>query len=229
LRVAVFSDIHGNISGLKAVLLFIDKLGDVDTIVAAGDLLGGGPGTENVIDILIDRNVHVLKGNMDEVWTDFEGSIEKVPVRFHDYVYETTAWLHGRMSRPYWEFLSDLPLFKTIEIAPGHVMMLCHSTPKSAWEPVCAAHADRSILRAAYGSYDAEVIVYGHFHSHHVIPMESKLLVNVASVGLGTEGMSALTVIDYVGGHWAVKQYMLPYDVHEEKRLMHELRVPEFR
>ena len=43
-RIAVFSDVHGNITGLRAVVDAIDDIGPFDDVICAGDILGGGPG-----------------------------------------------------------------------------------------------------------------------------------------------------------------------------------------
>ncbi|HZB94438.1 MAG TPA: metallophosphoesterase, partial [Herpetosiphonaceae bacterium] len=72
MKIAVFSDIHGNISGLNAVLAAIDTLGGADLLFAAGDLLGGGPGTEDVLDLLLTRQVRMVRGNADEIIIDID-------------------------------------------------------------------------------------------------------------------------------------------------------------
>ena len=41
MRIAVISDIHGNVRALEAVLARIRALGDIDRLVVAGDLLSG--------------------------------------------------------------------------------------------------------------------------------------------------------------------------------------------
>lgn len=67
MKVALFSDIHGNITGLKAALAFLDKIGGADMLFAAGDTLGGGPGAEDVLDLLLERNVRMVLGNHEEL------------------------------------------------------------------------------------------------------------------------------------------------------------------
>src|SRR3712207_7755981 len=54
-RVALFSDIHGNIVGLEAVLARLDALGGADVIYALGDFLAIGPGPEDLLELLLAR------------------------------------------------------------------------------------------------------------------------------------------------------------------------------
>jgi hypothetical protein len=56
---------------------------------------------------------------------------------------------------------------------------------------------------------------YGHYHGHHVISLDGKLLVNVVGVGIGDD-LAAFTLVDY-DDRWVVRQYQVPYDGREEK------------
>jgi predicted phosphodiesterase len=70
MRVALFSDLHGNIVGLQAVLARIDQLGGADVIFALGDFLAVGPGGDDLLDMLIARQVRMIRGNWDEIFID---------------------------------------------------------------------------------------------------------------------------------------------------------------
>lgn len=52
MRLALISDIHGNITGLKAVFGHIQKIGGVDALYALGDLVGFGVAADEVLDLL---------------------------------------------------------------------------------------------------------------------------------------------------------------------------------
>jgi hypothetical protein len=53
-----------------------------------------------------------------------------------------------------------------------------------------------------------------------------QLLLNVASVGLGWEGLSNLTLLTYIHGHLSIQQYQVPYDVDEHNRLVQKRGMP---
>ena len=52
MRGALFSDLHGNIVRLQAVLARIEQLGGADAIFALGDFLAVGPGGDDLLDQL---------------------------------------------------------------------------------------------------------------------------------------------------------------------------------
>jgi predicted phosphodiesterase len=227
MKLGLCSDIHGNISGLKAVLAHIDALGGVDRFVAAGDIVGGGPGAEDLLDLLRERGATMLRGNSEEVALHVETTIRRVPERFKAYQQDTVEWLRANLSQPYWELLAALPLTETIEVAPGRTVLICHATPRSCWEPVCSPNTPADALRTAYGQLDADVVIYGHWHGSHVLSLDGKLLVNVASVGLRKDGLSAFSVIEYTDERWIIQQYQIPYDTKEEAKLMIRREVPQ--
>ena len=65
MKIALFSDIHGNVTALKAVIAAIEALGGADLMVAAGDLVSGESGTDEIIELLEARGVLAVKGDSD--------------------------------------------------------------------------------------------------------------------------------------------------------------------
>ena len=57
-RIAVFSDIHGNLHALNAVLEAIDDLG-LRTLVCCGDVVGYGafPNECKILDLWLERSI----------------------------------------------------------------------------------------------------------------------------------------------------------------------------
>ena len=64
-RTALISDIHGNLGGLLAVIADIEACG-CDRILCLGDLVDGGGGDEEVVELLRRRAVRSVRGNHDE-------------------------------------------------------------------------------------------------------------------------------------------------------------------
>lgn len=65
IKIAVISDVHANLEALEAVLLDIEALG-VNTIISAGDSVGYGPNPDEVIKIMMERDIPSVMGNHDE-------------------------------------------------------------------------------------------------------------------------------------------------------------------
>src|SRR5438046_10076304 len=101
-------DSHGNGTGLKTVLAHLETLGGWDGLYVRGDMLGGGPGTEDVLDILMERQAHMLRGNWEELLLEVEAHADKTlnpPL-----ARASAAWLQERLSTPYVEMIRALPL-----------------------------------------------------------------------------------------------------------------------
>lgn len=62
MKVAVFTDIHGNLQALEAILKDIEKE-QVDKIICLGDVIGIGPEPRECLDLIMNSNVEMLLGN----------------------------------------------------------------------------------------------------------------------------------------------------------------------
>ena len=244
MKIVIFSDIHGNISGLKAVLQAIDNEGGADTLIAAGDLIGGGPGTDDLLDLLQERQVRMLRGNAEEVWLDineawnqmYELWKEMEPERdfdlerkkWMDELRPTAEWMQNHLSQSNFDLLAQLPLSITVDVAPNHRVFVCHATPDSPWPPITGPNTSSQLLHETYSHIDADVIAFGHVHQYHMRTLEGKLLINVASVQerKNVPGHSAFTWLKYEENNWIVEQMLVPYDTVEEARLTAERHVP---
>ena len=78
MRIALFSDIHGNTPGLRAVLAHLDAEGGADQIFALGDMLGGGPGADEIIELLLERSAHMIRGNHEEMYRNDDTWLERI-------------------------------------------------------------------------------------------------------------------------------------------------------
>jgi hypothetical protein len=76
MRIAVFSDIHGNSVGLQAVFAQLEAHAPLDAVYALGDFLAIGPGAEDVIELLVEHDARMIRGNWDE---SFGGSTRTWP------------------------------------------------------------------------------------------------------------------------------------------------------
>jgi predicted phosphodiesterase len=62
MKLAIISDIHGNMEALNEVLIDIDKR-HVDAMICLGDMVGYGPEPEEVIRTIIEREIPTIMGN----------------------------------------------------------------------------------------------------------------------------------------------------------------------
>jgi predicted phosphodiesterase len=229
-RVALISDVHGNTLGLRAVLAALEREGGADVVCAAGDLVGGGSGTDEVLDLLLARGVRLVRGNAEDYLADLDAALAREPREWRRRFLRARAeWLGERLSTAHAALLRGLPASLTVDLSPGR-LFVCHATPASTTGSECDGAAPPGAVARAYGGVRADVVAYGHDHRSHVRALGRKLLVNVASVGSRPEhdGLSAYTLLDCLGGGRTVRQRFVPFDAAEEARRCAAARLPAF-
>lgn len=223
LRIALFSDIHGNLTGLRAVLAAISGWGGADLRIAAGDLIGGESATDEVLDLLREHDVRLVRGDSDteEKLIRLEAQAEAHPGSTRSpasWYRAMRLWIEANLSVSGRELLNALPLSLTVEAAPGQRLYVCHASPRSVGDRVCAPEAPAEIVRQAFDGAEAEVVAFGHAHTPFVRLLDGRPYVNVASVGFRSDGLSRCTMLTFADGHWQIAQHAVPYDVAEERR-----------
>lgn len=207
MRLALFSDIHGDLAGLNAVLAQVERLGGADAIYALGDLIGVGPAAGSVLDRLVERQVRMLRGNWEDMILDLPAHLHRIDKPW--LATPAVAAARADLSEDHLALLRELPVDVALEPARGRRVWLCHAAPGNPWSMTCRPDVPLETLREAYGGTSAEVVVYGHNHAHHVIGLDGKLLVNVASVGMRADGYAAFTLLDFAG-RWTLRQLLAP-------------------
>ncbi len=152
MRLAVFSDIHGNAEALEACLDHAAEL-NVTGYVILGDLVGYGPDPERVIDIiagLSERGAIVLKGNHDE-------AIERGTDQMNGVAAEAIRWTRDRLDFSQKAFLAQLPM----TLMRNDVFFVHASAERpEAWPYVDTTSAAIACLVAS----EARITVCGHTH-----------------------------------------------------------------
>jgi len=69
MRIAIVSDIHGNLDAFNSVLSDIDQ-SRVEAIVSLGDIVGYGPEPRQVVELIQKRNIPSVIGNHELAITD---------------------------------------------------------------------------------------------------------------------------------------------------------------
>lgn len=177
MRIAVLSDIHGNLAALNAVLADVARRGAQIT-VNLGDSLSGPLQPAETADQLMELDLPTIRGN-------HERQLLTLPP---ERMGASDAHTHARLSARHRDWLASLPA--TLRLTDE--VFLCHGTPDSDLdyfletvtpEGVRAA-TDDEVEARAFGC-DAPVILCGHTH----IPRQrtlanGRLVVNPGSVGL---------------------------------------------
>jgi putative phosphoesterase len=202
LRIAVVSDIHGNLLALDAVMTDVEAQAP-DEIWCGGDLAWGGPWASECIARVRDAGWPTVRGNTD-VWITgdpqtVEGAAERNEM-------ESVAEAHA-ISKEDAAWLLNLPL--------GHSgagsILLVHGTPQSPFE---APQPDAPAAEFAPYLGEAAIVVYGHVHQAFVRRLSDGTIVcNPGSVAFPEDGDTAsYLLIDLEGPEWVLRIRRVPFD-----------------
>lgn len=199
MKVALLSDIHGNIDALQAVF---DHLPSVDAVIVAGDVLGYYPFFEECIVKLQQREAHCICGNHEAYQRGMLPLPAKSVLQWFRQMFERDA---SRSARRWLEGLST-----SLEILfEGERMMVCHGSPWSMTEYIQPDFSDWQRFEAVA----ADTIVLGHTHRPMKVRRGKKLLVNPGSVGQPRDGDSRAAYAVYDVEKKEVAFHRVAYDV----------------
>lgn len=123
MKIAVISDIHGNIYALMRALEDIEDQ-KVDTIICLGDLVGYGPHPNEVIAMIKRKNIICLKGNYDASVVDESYTF----IRENNINSFSLPWTVEELRAANKFYLNSLPTSITLEFE-GKKILFVHGSP----------------------------------------------------------------------------------------------------
>lgn len=105
-RIAIFTDVHGNLEALESIIGDI-KRQDVDDIICLGDTIGFGPNSKECLDLIISNNIKMVLGNHELCCLKGTDIDEKIGFDLKKH-YE---WVKNSLSEKEISFLKKCPLY----------------------------------------------------------------------------------------------------------------------
>ena len=221
MRIAVVSDIHGNLPALEAVLTDLRARG-ADAVLNLGDSLSGPLLPLETAQFLMGQDWPTIAGNHErQVLT--QGPEEWGP---------SDAYARSRLTAAELAWMAALPATARF----GDEVFLCHGTPDSdldslleTLEPGGIRPATAGEVEARLGSCSAPVVLCGHTHVARAVRSRSgQLIVNPGSVGLPalhtTQPFRVVVetgspdaryaLLDRHAGGWTASLVTVPYGHH---------------
>lgn len=227
MRVAVLSDIHGNLVALDAILADLAHQGPVDHIVVAGDLVWAGPWPAEVVDRVRAISTAVVQGNTDAF---FKHTPDNTPTgKDGDRFTAHWQWMQTQLGPERAAYLAGLPF--SCRISPhsahngagaSHDLLVVHANPVDLDRPIEPGTPESALDTLLAGSGEWAVLAFGHIHIPSVRAWRGRLLVNVASVGLPMDGdpRAAYALLTWDGERWHVEHRRVFYNVPVVTRQM---------
>lgn len=211
LKIAVLSDVHGNLPALEAVLRDCAKHG-IEQIWYLGDFVGYIPFPNEVIERLRDENAVSIIGNYDLKVLSFARNAQQWEKQKSLEKYSAFEWNYKALSEASKRYLRTLPKERRIKVA-GLDVLLTHGSPADNEEgigPTMPAKRLDELAKIA----GADLVLCGHTHRPFKKLAGNVLFVNAGSVGR-PEGdtRASYAILNFAGGRVAVRHYKVKYDI----------------
>lgn len=220
MRTAILSDVHANAVALRAVLADLEDH-PVDQVVCLGDMVQGGSGPADVVELLRERGWPTVMGNADAFLLDprtAEG-VEEITER----QLEIRRWSLEQLSESQRAYVASFTPTVRADLGDRRTLLACHATPTSYHDVVFPA-APESELLALLGPVDTSIVAGGHTHQQFVRRLGDALFLNPGSVGLSydlqrpegalrADPWAAYAVVTTGGGRLSVELVRVPLDV----------------
>jgi predicted phosphodiesterase len=193
-RIALFSDVHGNLTALEAVLADIASAGIAGrNVMCLGDLVGYGPDPAAVVARIRDAGIRTIRGNYDDGVGNRRGDCGC-------YYATDAARTDGAASYAFTDaalseydhaWLAALPDSIRFEVGDVRVL-LAHGSPRKINEYLLPDRTDEFLARLA-DEAGADIVCVGHVHIpyHRIVEGEGGRridYVSVPSVGKPKDG-----------------------------------------
>ena len=183
MKIAIISDIHGNLEALKAIFEDINKK-HVDKIICLGDIIAKGIHSKECIKLIKEKCDIVIQGNTDQYFSKEHENLEKLPEQEQKRI----KWNQSLITEEDRNYLLNLP-FSCEFYMSGSLVRLFHATNKANNKAVLNINDIETkyemFLPSEYtiSNKVADVVIYGNIHHPYMDKIYNKTLINVGSVG----------------------------------------------
>jgi len=217
MRLAIVSDIHGNLPAFEAVLADL-KTQAPDQVYFAGDLINRCPWTREVIDLYQDLGWPGVKGNHDLIvstlHTEASHPLFRNRLRFPD-----MWWTWSQLTKADLALLGDMPDELPIHLPGFPAMRMLHGVPGNPFLGVYPEMSDEKVA-VALAPLQENVLVCGHTHRTLDRTSGRWRIINAGSVGLPYNGdpRAQYAILDGIDGEWQTTFRQVDYDRERVRR-----------
>ncbi|MBO0979344.1 metallophosphoesterase [Microbacterium sp. SD291] len=222
-RIALISDVHGNLTALEAVLADIERRG-ISRIFNLGDTAGKGPRGDATVRRCREACEVSVRGN----WDDF---LPAIP----DDGPPEMLWWRDELSPESRSWLAALPLSVDLELSARRIRLF-HASAESPHVRVHFHHTPEQFASMFENTEMTgagpvpDVVGYADIHDAYIESVDGRMLFNTGSAGNPLDDPAPSYVI-LEGGpdeSWpfGVQFVRVPYDVEAEIAVAESLRMP---
>ncbi len=169
MRIGIVSDIHCNHEALRIAL---DRMGDVDELLCAGDAVYQFRFSNEVMALLRERGARYIQGNHEDVLLGRWGERARA-----------AGWVRGDELA----YMAGQPHRMTVQVS-GKTLVMVHGSP---FEPHNEYIYPNSPSLSRLGTIDADYVILGHTHYQMAERIGRVLVINPGSAGEARDARNA--------------------------------------
>lgn len=224
MKIAIISDIHGNMQALETVMADINKE-KCEEIFCLGDLAMAGPEPENAVQYFIElsknKGFKIIQGNTDKMIAEYNEKLDfetKKAFPIMGNALENDVKVLSKASKTY---LKNLP--ESLNLIEDNVKIkLVHGSPRKNNENIFP-NLKIEEIEEMIASTDANLILCGHTHIPCGYQTNTKqTVVNVGSVGrpFSEKPQACYVVLNIKNGEFEISHKFLDYDKEKASKLL---------
>ncbi len=247
MKIAVFSDVHGNYSALQAVMRDIDQRSNLEAVIFAGDLCLYGPRPEACVRLLQESQILCIAGNTDHLIFQPPLITDNMPAEIRKkriHIQSISSWTKEQLSADSLEWLGSLRQSFQLQFSPTdnveQDLLVVHANPQDVNQLIFPPESEQKILYGKIRQTDDETIpllsgietkyiALGHLH----IPSERRIqditLFNISSVSMPGDGdpRAKYAILTWTAGSgWLIERHYLDFEIEPEIEAFRENRPP---
>ena len=181
MAIAIFSDIHGNLEALEAILKDIHKRRrKIKDVYFLGDAITFGPDSSKCLKLLQENNVKCVIGNHEQRIIKYDKSVSNMThagLKHMEYIY-------NQLDNEDIRFIKTMPLERTLDYKGYRLYFAHYGHDAKGLVLEDFDQFSEPVLDEIFKDCDSDIVFFGHMHMH-------KLIINPAARSyycLGTSG-----------------------------------------
>ena len=177
MKIALISDIHGNLPALEAALEDI-RIEGADQIVFLGDAATMGPHPRETLDLLRALDCVCIMGNHDAALLDLTRATD---LQIGPSLQSTLQWGYNLLDQIHLDFLRSF--IPTYDLKLGAISLLCfHGSPRSNIDMILSTTSEPR-MDEYFVDYPNEIFTGGHTHIQMIRQRGKQIVLNPGSIG----------------------------------------------
>jgi predicted phosphodiesterase len=211
IKIAVLSDIHGNLPALEAVLSQINDIG-ISHIIVLGDLISDFyQYTHETICLVRNTTAYVIRGNREGYMIHRSDHPEDTTWEQYRQFSENLS-TYRKLTDEDMTYIKQLPHTLSLDFGGGFSLRGVHGSPFSEFDLL---YPDKqSLIIRSLDAITEKVLLCGHTHKAFHSRINSKIILNPGSVGLNfeQEESAEYAVITYCDHEVLIEHRKAKYD-----------------